>query len=76
MKDVLNIVKEKYVYSGNEITFDSACLWRFDIEFGGNVIIVGVDNSSWSHSDNPKSNFLILAEGPTYGINGSFGWSE
>ena len=28
---------------------------------------------SSSHSDNRNNNFLILGEGPTYGINGSFG---
>ena len=32
----------------------------------------GVDNSSSSHTDNCKNNFLVLGEGPTYGINGSF----
>ena len=42
----------------------------------GNVIIFGVDNSSSSHSDNRKNNFLILGEGPTFNINGSFGSSE
>ena len=41
-----------------------------------NVKIFGVDNSSSSHSDNRKNNFLILGEGPTYGINGSFGSAE
>ena len=27
-------------------------------------------------TDNRKNNFLVLGEGPTYGINGSFGSSE
>ena len=35
-----------------------------------------VDNSSSSHSDNRKNNFLKLAEGQTYVINGSFGSPE
>ena len=35
-----------------------------------------MDNSSSSHSDNRKNNFLILGEGPTYGINESFGSLE
>ena len=39
-------------------------------------MIFGVDNSSSSHSENPKNNFLILGEGPTFGINGSFGSPE
>ena len=30
-------------------------------------MIFGVDNSSSSHLDNPKSNFLVLDEGPTFG---------
>ena len=38
-----------------------------------NFIIFGVDNSSSSHSDNFKNNFLILDEGLTYGANGSLG---
>ena len=74
--NVINIVKnrdkEKYVYSGYVITFDSAGSFSFDNTFGRNMKIFGVDNSSASHSDNPKNNFLILGEGPTYGINGSF----
>ena len=41
-----------------------------------NAIIFDVDNSSSSHSDNRKNNFLILGEGPTYGINGTFGSPE
>ena len=50
--------KEKYVYSGYRITFDSASSWSFDDDFTRNVIIFGVDNSSSSHSDNHKKNFL------------------
>ena len=40
------------------------------------LIIIGVDNSSSSHSENGKKSFLILANGPTFGINGSFGSPE
>ena len=36
----------------------------------------GVDNSSSSHSENRNNNFLVLGEGPIYGINGSFGSPE
>ena len=36
----------------------------------------GVDNSSSSHSENRNNNFLVLGEGPVYGINGSFGSPE
>ena len=42
-------------------------------DFAKNVIIHGVDNSSSSHSDNNKNNFLVLEEGSTDGINRSFG---
>ena len=62
---------KKYVYSGYGIPFDSGGSWCFDNDFARNVIIFGVDNSSSSHSDNRKNNFLILGEVPTYGINGS-----
>ena len=73
---VENSDKEKYVYSGYRITFDSASSWSFGNDIGGNVIIFGVDNSSSSHSDNRKNNFLIFGEDPTFGINGSFGLPE
>ena len=67
---IKNSDKEKYVYSGYRITFDSGGSWSFDNNFARNVIIFGVDNSSPSHSDDRKSNFLILGKGPSYGING------
>ena len=50
---------------------DSADSCNLDNDFAGNIIIFGVVNSSSSHSDNRKNNFLLLGEGPTYGINGS-----
>ena len=65
-----------YVYSRYGRTFDSAGLSSFDNEFARNVITFGVDNSSSSHYDNHKNNFLISDEGPTYGINGRFGSPE
>ena len=73
---VKNSGKEKYVYSGYGITFDSAGSWSFENDFARNVIIFGVYNISSSHSDNRKNNFLILGEGPTYDIHGSFGSPE
>ena len=72
---VKNSDKEKFVCNGYRITFDSAGWWSFDNNTARNVIIFGVDNSPWSHSDNRKNN-LILGEGPTFGINESFGWPE
>ena len=62
--------------SGYGITFDSAGSWSFDNDFARNDAIFGVDNSLSSHSDNRKNNFLVLCEGPTNGINGSFGSPE
>ena len=41
-----------------------------------NLIIFGVDNSSSSHTNNCKKNFLTLNEGPIFGINRSFGSQE
>ena len=61
---VKNSGKEKYVYSGFGITFDRAGSWSFGNDSARNVMIFGVDNSSSSHSDNRKNNFLILGEGP------------
>ena len=73
---VKNSDKEKCVYSGYGITFDSAGSWNFGNNFVRNVIIFDVDNSLSSHFDNRKNKFLILGEDPTYGINGSFGSLE
>ena len=41
-----------------------------------NVISFGVDNSSLSHSENHKNNFLILGKGATFRINWSFASPE
>ena len=35
-------------------------------------MIFCVDNCASSHTDNLKNDFLILGEGDTFGINGSF----
>ena len=69
---VKNSDKEKYAYSRYGITLGSAGWWSFDNDTARNVKIFGVDNSSSSHSDNHKNNFLILDEGTTFGIYGSF----
>ena len=71
-----NSDKEKYVYSGYGITFDSTGSWSFDNDFSGNVMVFDVDNSSLFHSDNRKNNFLILGEGAAYAISESFGSPE
>ena len=73
---VKNRDKEKYVYSGWRIAFDGKGEWSFGNDCVRNFIIFGVDNSSSSHADNLKNNFLVLGEGDTFGINGSFGAPE
>ena len=73
---VKNSDNEKYVHSGYGITNHSAGSWSFGNDFARNVIFFGIGNSSSSHSDNRKNNFLILGKGVTYGINGSFGSPE
>ena len=37
------------------------------------LVIFDADNSSSSHTDNRKNGFLVLDEGDSFGINGSFG---
>ena len=66
----------KYVYSSYGIEFDGKGSWSFGNDYTRNVVIFGVDNSSSSHTDNQKNNFLILSEGDTFGINGRFGTPE
>ena len=73
---VNNSDTDKYVYSGYGIAFDGEGEWSFGNSIPRNVIIFGVDNSSSSHADNCKNNFLILDNGPTSGINGRFGSPE
>ena len=67
--------KEKYVNSRYGIAFDGKGSWSFNV-FARNVIIFGVGNSSSSHTEYLKNIFLILGEGDTFGINGSFGAPE
>ena len=53
---------KKVCASGCEITFDSAGSWAFYNDFARNFIVFGVGNSSSSHADNRKNNFLVLEE--------------
>ena len=64
------------MYSGYEIGFDGKGEWSFGNDYARNGLIFGVDNSSSSHTDNLKNNFLVLREGDTFGINGIFGAPE
>ena len=50
--------------------------WSSGSDFARNVAIFSVDNSPSSHADNQKNDFLVVAEGDTFSINGSFGTPE
>ena len=63
--------KSKWVYSGYGIAFDGLDSWSLGNDFARNDIIFGVNNSSSSHTDNLKNDFLVLREGTTDDINGS-----
>ena len=64
------------MYRSYGIAFDGADLWSFGNDILKNVVIFGADNSSSSHSDNDKNNFLELGEGSTDDINASVGAIE
>ena len=68
---VKNSDKEKYVYSGYAIAIYVKVELRFGNDYARNVITFGVDNSSSSHADNLKNNFLILSK-RDFGIIGNF----
>ena len=51
-------------------------MWNLDNDFARDVLSFGVDNSSLSHADNHKNNFLVLGKGLIHGINESFGSAE
>ena len=71
-----NSDKSKRIYTGYGIAFDHGGLQILSNDFARNVVIFGVVNSSSSHADNWKNDFLVLCEGPTYDINRSFGTPE
>ena len=64
------------MYSGSGIAFDGKGEWSFDNDTARNFLTFGFDDSSSSHADNLKNNFLVLGEGDTFSINGSFGEPE
>ena len=60
---------DKYAYSGYGTGFDEKTSFSFpSSRFGQNVIIFGVDTSSYVHVDNKKRDVLILGNGPTQGL--------
>ena len=65
-------VKEEWVYGGYGIEFYGKGTLGFGHDYGKNIIVLGIDNSSSSHADNCKNSFLVLGEGVTFDINGSF----
>ena len=66
--------KSKFTYNGRGIAFDGEGSSSFDNDFAKNLVIFGVDNSSSSHTDNQKNNFL--GQGSTRGVNDSTGEAE
>ena len=70
-KLVRNTIKKKFTHNCGGIAFDGEGSWSFDNGYARYVVIFGVDNSSSSHIDACKKNFLLLAEGLTQCINGS-----
>ena len=71
-----NSDKSKDMYWCYEIAFNGRSEWKFGNDCARNVIIFGVNNSSLSHTGIRKHNFLVLGEGDSFGINGSFGAPE
>ena len=67
-----NSVKKEWVYSGYGIELYGKSTLGFGHNYGKNIIVLGVDNSSSSHTDNCKNRFLVSDEGDTFDINGSF----
>ena len=73
---VKNSAKEKWSYRVYGIAFDGTGSWNFGNDCAKNVVIFGADNSSNFHVDNCKNNFLVLDEGSSHSINGSYGSPE
>ena len=64
---------KKWVYIGYGIPFDGKGTWSFVNNYARDAIMFGVDNSSSSHADNCKNNFLVLCKGDTFGIMEALG---
>ena len=62
---------KSWIYSSHGIAFDGAVSWNFCKDFARNVVILGVENMLSTHADNISC--LVLREGLTYCITGSFG---
>ena len=64
------------MYRGYWLAFDEKGSWSLNNNSATNLIMFGVDNSLSSPTDNQKNDFLVLGEGPNFGINWSFASQE
>ena len=76
LKLTRNANRSKFTFNGWGITFDGKGFWSFDNDTAGNVTIFGVNNSSSSPVDNPKSNFLVWAKDQLKVLMAVFGAAE
>ena len=74
VKSIIKKKRKSRSYYG--IEFDGAGSWNFGNDIPKNIMFFSVDNSSSSDDEDCKNNFLGLVEDPTYGINGSFGFTN
>ena len=68
VKLIIHIDIDQLKYSGYCIRFDRKGFFSIGDEVGRNIIIFGVDMSSYSHFDNKKKDIVILGKGPTQGL--------
>ena len=59
---------DKNKHSGYGTGFDRGTIYSVGNGFGRNVIIFGVDMSSYEHIDNKKKDILVLGKGPSQGL--------
>ena len=69
VKLVRNVFKSKFTFNIWGIKFDGEGSWSFNNDFVQIVVTFGVYNSSSSHTNNRKNNFLVLGKGGTDNIN-------
>ena len=59
VKSTSKAMKRNFICNGYKIAFNGAGLWSFSNDFALYVIVFGVENSSWRHSENSKSRINI-----------------
>ena len=70
VKITQNADPDKCSYSGYDIGFDSRSMFSLpNVDWGENVIILGVEMDSSMHIDNKNKDILILGKGPTHGLD-------